>query len=168
MNDDLIQDALDRLHGRYFGKYRGSVTEVDAPTMRIKATVPAVLGETTSGWCMACVPYAGPDVGFVMLPEVGSGVWIEFEAGDVSYPIWTGCYWRAGEVPAKANADIKAVYAKAGSVSLDNNGPSITLEDADGHTVVMESAGITVTAGSSKIAATSSGVSVNDGALEVK
>lgn len=168
MNDDLIQDALDRLHGRYFGKYRGTVTEVDAPTMRIKATVPAVLGETTSGWCMACVPYAGPDVGFVMLPEVGSGVWIEFEAGDVSYPIWTGCYWRAGEVPAKADPDVKAVFTKAGSVALDNNGPSITLEDADGHTLVMESSGATLTVGSSKIAATSSGVSVNDGALEVK
>lgn len=169
INDDLIQDALDRLHGRYFGKYRGTVTEVDAATMRIKASVPAVLGETVSGWCMACVPYAGPDVGFVMLPEVGSGVWIEFEAGDVSYPIWVGCYWRSGEVPAKANADIKAVITKAGSLSLDNSGPSITLEDADGHTLVIESAGVTVTVGSTtKIAATTSGVSVNDGALEVK
>ena len=49
---------------------------------------------------MPCVPYAGPNVGIAFLPEVGSGVWIEFEGGDVSYPIWVGCYWRDGEVPA--------------------------------------------------------------------
>ena len=50
---------------------------------------------------MPCVPYAGPNVGFAFLPEVGSGVWIEFEGGDVSYPIWVGGYWREGEVPCR-------------------------------------------------------------------
>ena len=53
---------------------------------------------------MPCVPYAGPKVGFAFLPEIGSGVWIEFEGGDVSYPIWVGGYWRAGEFPAGAAA----------------------------------------------------------------
>ena len=70
--------------------------------MRIKAKVPAVLGETDTGWCMPCVPYAGPGVGIAFLPEKGSGVWIEFEGGDVSYPIWVGGYWREGEVPSDA------------------------------------------------------------------
>ena len=37
----------------------GIVTDVDASTMRIKAVVPSVLGETETGWCMPCVPYAG-------------------------------------------------------------------------------------------------------------
>lgn len=164
---DLMQDALDRLHGRYFGKFRGRVVEVDAATMRIRATVPAVLGTTTSGWCMACVPYAGPDVGFVMLPEVDSGVWIEFEAGDPSYPIWSGCYWIAGQVPSKAKEDVKAVFTKAGSISFDDGGQIITLEDAGGNTVVMESPGVTITASASKVAVTST-VSINDGAFEVK
>ena len=53
---------------------------------------------------MPCVPYAGPNVGFAFLPEMGSGVWIEFEGGDVSYPIWVGGYWREGEFPADAAA----------------------------------------------------------------
>ena len=28
------------------------------------------------------MPYAGPQVGFLMLPDIGSGVWIEFEGGE--------------------------------------------------------------------------------------
>ena len=84
MNDALLQDLLDHVKHRFYGKYRGIVTDVDASTMRIKASVPAVLPTTPTGWAMPCVPYAGPQVGFLMLPEVGSGVWIEFEGGDVS------------------------------------------------------------------------------------
>ena len=95
MNDQAMMELLDRIRNRFYGKYRGSVTDVDASTLRIKAKVPAVLGDQESGWCMPCVPYAGKNVGMAFLPEQGSGVWIEFEGGDVSYPIWTGCYWRS-------------------------------------------------------------------------
>ena len=152
----------------YLGKYRGSVIDVDAKTMRIKALVPAVLKATPSGWCEPCVPYAGPAVGFVMLPEVGSGVWIEFEGGDPSYPIWVGCYWREGETPPDADADIKAIYAKTGSLAFDNNGAAVTLQDASQHSAVIDSNGVTLTGGAAgKVAVGASSVSVNDGALEV-
>ena len=124
MNDALVLDLLERVKHRFYGKYRGTVTDVDASTMRIKASVPSVLGDIPSGWCMACVPYAGPSVGFVMLPEVGSGVWIEFEGGDVSFPIWVGGYWRTGEVPSDANATAKAIFAKSGALKLDDDAAS--------------------------------------------
>jgi len=153
--------------GPYYGKYRGSVVDVDASTMRLKATVPSVLGDVTSGWCEPCVPYAGPSVGVVMLPEVGSGVWIEFEGGDLSYPIWVGCYWRQGEFPSNANADVKAIYTTTGSLEFDNNGSKVTLQDASQHTAVIDSNGVTLTGGSGKVAVGASSVSVNDGALEV-
>ena len=106
-NDNLLQELADRVRNRFYGKYRGVVINVDASTMRIQASVPAVLPLGTTGWCMPCVPYAGPQVGFLMLPEVGSGVWIEFEGGDVSYPIWTGCFWGAGDIPSTASATTK-------------------------------------------------------------
>jgi len=167
MNDNLLQELADRVRNRFYGKYRGVVVTVDAATMRIQASVPAVLPQGTTGWCMPCVPYAGPQVGFVMLPEVGSGVWIEFEGGDVSYPIWTGCFWGAGEVPSAANADIKSIITTAGSLALDNNASSITLTDAQQNTVVMDSSGITSTSGSSSVAIGAAGVNVNNGALEV-
>lgn len=167
MTEALLTDLLERVKHRFYGKYRGTVTDVDAATMRIKASVPAVLGAVDSGWCEACVPYAGPSVGFVMLPEVGSGAWIEFEGGDVSYPIWVGCYWREGEVPADASATAKAVFAKSGVLTLDDDASAVSLEDADGDKVELTGGAVTITSQSGKVVADSSGVSVNDGALTV-
>ena len=51
---------------------------------------------------MPCAPFAGSGVGFFALPPVGANVWVEFEGGDPDYPIWSGCFWGAGEVPAHA------------------------------------------------------------------
>jgi uncharacterized protein involved in type VI secretion and phage assembly len=167
MNDALLQELLERVRGRYYGKYRGVVVDIDATTMRVKASVPSVLPGAPTGWCMACVSYAGPNVGVVMLPEIGSGVWIEFEGGDVSYPIWTGCFWHAGEVPAQASATVKSLIAASGSLAMDDDAGSITITDKQQNTVVLDSNGVTSTSGSAKVAIGASGVSVNDGALEV-
>jgi uncharacterized protein involved in type VI secretion and phage assembly len=167
MNEALLQDLLDNVKHRFYGKYRGVVTDVDATTMRIKASVPSVLPGMPTGWCTPCVPYAGPQVGFLMLPEVGSGVWIEFEGGDVSFPIWVGCYWNTGDVPSAAAADVKSIITTAGTLSFDNGGSSVTLQDASQDSLVFDSSGATVTAGSGKIEVGASGVSVNSGALEV-
>ncbi len=167
MNDNLLQELADRVRNRFYGKYRGVVTDVDASTMRIQASVPSVLPMGTTGWCMPCVPYAGPQVGFVMLPEVGSGVWIEFEGGDVSYPIWVGGFWGSGDVPSAASATVKSIITSAGSLAMDNDASSITLTDAQQNTVVLDSSGVTSTSGSSSVAIGSAGVNVNNGALEV-
>ncbi len=129
-----------------------SSADVDAATMRIKAMVPSVLGETPTGWCMPCVPYAGPNVGFAFLPEAAAGVWIEFEGGDVSYPIWVGGYWREGEVPGRRRADVKVIVTppRTSSSSTTISG-SITLSDPNGNTVTLDSSGITLANGASTV-----------------
>jgi len=167
MNEMLLQDVLDQMRSRFYGKYRGVVTDVDASTMRIKASVPSVLPGASTGWCAPCVPYAGPQVGFMMLPEVGSGVWIEFEGGDVSFPIWTGCYWSSGDIPSSVSADVKTIVTSAGTLSFDNSNSAVTLAGSSQNTLALDQNGATVTAGSGKIEVGSSGVSVNKGALEV-
>jgi uncharacterized protein involved in type VI secretion and phage assembly len=169
-DDRALEDLLERLRTRFYGKYRGIVTDVDSSTMRIKATVPSVLATKPTAWCMPCVPYAGPQVGFAFLPEIGSGVWIEFEGGDVSYPLWVGCYWRQGEFPADAAADVKVIVTKAPhKVEFDDGQKSITLSDPNGNTVTLDSSGITLANGQSiSVVISSSSVSVNDGALEVQ
>jgi uncharacterized protein involved in type VI secretion and phage assembly len=167
MNDQAIADILDRLRNRFYGKYRGTVTQVDAPTMRIKAKVPSVLADQESSWCVACVPYAGKQVGFAFLPEVGAGVWIEFEAGDVSYPIWTGCYWCTGETPSDAAPGVKVIVTKEHKLLLDDDAPSITLSDSSQNSVALESSGLTLKRGGNQIEISDSEVNVNDGALEV-
>jgi uncharacterized protein involved in type VI secretion and phage assembly len=166
-HDALLHELMDRIRNRFYGKYRGTVTDVDATTMRVKASVPAVLPQGTTGWAMPCVPYAGPQVGFLMLPEVGSGVWIEFEQGEVSYPIWTGCYWSAGDVPSTASATQKTILTAAGSLVMDNDAQSVTLSDAQQNTVVLDASGITSTSGAGSVAIGASGVNINQGAMEV-
>ena len=168
MNDQAITDILDRLRNRFFGKYRGTVTDVDASTLRIKATVPAVLADQPTGWCMPCVPYAGSGVGMAFLPEIGAGVWIEFEGGDVSYPIWVGCYWRDGELPTGAAPDVKVIVTKSGhKLLLDDDAESITLSDPNGNQMTMDSSGINLARGSNSVLISDSEVNVNSGALEI-
>ena len=75
-----------------FGKYRGIVTNVNDPEKlnRIKAIVPQVYGDATveTAWAWPCLPpHTIPSV-----PATGTGVWIEFEGGNVEYPIWSGVW----------------------------------------------------------------------------
>jgi len=168
-NGWLAQAVPEQTRARFYGKYRGIVSDVDASTCRIKAKVPAVLGDADSGWCMPCVPYAGPQVGFAFLPEVGSGVWIEFEGGDVSYPVWVGGYWRDGETPSNVGAHVKVIVTTAPhTLVLDDDQKSITITDSNGNTVTLDAAGITLSKGSQQVVVSDLSVSVNDGALEVQ
>ena len=166
--DGALLDVLERLRNRFFGKYRGVVTDVDAATLRIKASVPAVLGQQPSGWARACVPFAGPNMGIAFLPDTGAGVWIEFEGGDVSYPIWVGCYWHDGEAPSDATESVRAIVTSAGQkFLLDVDGGTITIEDSNGNSITLDSSGLTVQGGGQSVALGSAGVNVNQGALEV-
>jgi hypothetical protein len=99
----IAQD--DKTATRYYGKYRGTVINNIDPQQRgrIMAQVPDVLGLTPSSWAMPCVPMAGKFQGTFMVPQIGAGVWIEFEQGDPDYPIWVGGFWgSAAEVPPQA------------------------------------------------------------------
>ena len=170
MNDQTMADLLERVRHRFYGKYRGTVTDNDDPNRRgrIRANVPAVLGEQVSGWCAPCVPYAGAGVGIAFLPEIGSGVWVEFEGGDVSYPIWSGCYWRDDELPEDVAPAVKVIRTVAGhQILLDDDGSKITVTDPNGNTVTLESSGITLERGANRVKIGDASVSVNDGALEV-
>ena len=168
MNEDLLFELADRLQHRFYGKYRGIVVDVDASTLRIKATVPAVLGTTPSGWCQPCVPYAGPNVGFFFLPEPGAAVWIEFEGGDVSYPIWVGCFWRAGELPAEASPTVRGIVTAAPHQLLfDDDAGEVSLGDSNGGTVVLDSSGVTTARGSKTVAVTDASVALNSDAFKV-
>jgi uncharacterized protein involved in type VI secretion and phage assembly len=165
--DYLLYDLADRVRNRYFGKYRGVVTQVDAATMRLKARVSAVLGDQESGWAMPCVPYAGPQVGIAFLPEVNSGVWIEFEGGDVSFPIWVGCYWRSGEFPPEAKADAKTIISKSVKIVLDDGNSKSSWTDGNSNSITLDSDGIAAERESQSVKIQST-VSVNSGALEVQ
>jgi hypothetical protein len=90
---------------KFYGKYRGTVINTIDPLQlgRIQAMVPDVSGFIPTSWCMPCVPIAGKQMGTFMVPQIGAGVWIEFEQGDPDYPIWVGGFWGiVAEVPPAA------------------------------------------------------------------
>jgi hypothetical protein len=85
----------------FFGKYRGVVVKNRDPQEmgRVQVQVPALLGVTTT-WAMPSVPCNLPKKVGSALPKIGAGVWIEFEAGDPGFPVWTGCWFKStAEVP---------------------------------------------------------------------
>ena len=108
---------------QYWGKYRGSVVDNEDPLMlgRLQVSVPQILGEVSSAWAMPCLPYAGQEVGFCMMPPIGAALWVEFEGGDPDYPIWTGCYWREGERPIAAEGpSMKVIRTDSCQLLLDD------------------------------------------------
>ena len=157
---------------RYHGKYRGIVTDNQDPNNlgRLKARVPEVLADVETGWALPSAPYSGEGSGLYTVPEPGTGIWIEFEAGDVSRPIWTGCWWSTDQLPDQATPPIKVLKTVAGhTITLDDTDGSEKIEvtDKNGAKIVMDQSGIEITKGAQKVKLSQSSVSVNDGALEV-
>lgn len=140
---EIMCEMLDVMEGSFFGKYRGLVKENRDPTGRgrLKVIVPAVMGEKEI-WALPCAPYAGNNMGLYAMPEKDTGVWIEFEAGDPSYPIWVGCFWADGQAPknergAEAAPPLKIIRSQKGlMVTLDDQQQVITLSDKDGSNLV--------------------------------
>jgi hypothetical protein len=91
----------------YFGKYRGMVVNNIDPLGigRLQVQVPDVAGLVPTTWAMPCMPFAGKQMGAWFIPQINSGVWVEFEQGDPDYPIWTGGFWGlVAQVPILATA----------------------------------------------------------------
>ncbi len=161
------------MSGPFYGKFRGVVTDNRDPLFlgRVRARVQDVLGDNNSGWALPSLPYAGRGVGLFLVPPVDASVWIEFEHGDPDYPIWTGCFWSQGELPATpAVAEMKVLKTDAGTITI-NDLPGIggiTIETSAGMKIVINMQGIEINDGiGGSIKLTGPQVSINDGALEV-
>ena len=157
----------------FYGKYRGKVESNVDPMMlgRIQVSVPAVLGAGSLSWAMPCTPYGGSGVGFFAVPPVGANVWVEFESGDPDYPIWTGCFWETGEVPAvPAQAGIKVLKTDATTITISDL-PGVaggTIETTMGTKISMTAQVVEIANGKgASIRLTGPQVSINNGALEV-
>ncbi len=160
----------------FYGKYRGRVENNVDPLMlgRMQVSVPDVLGDIKQAWANPCVPYAGDGVGLFAIPPVGAHVWVEFEGGDPDHPIWVGCFWCAGQVPATPASPTTKVF-KTEHVTLtimDTPGGGLTLEvDPPASTtplkLTMNGQGIEISNTASTIKITPASVSINDGTLEI-
>jgi uncharacterized protein involved in type VI secretion and phage assembly len=165
---------------KYYGKYRGTVLNNIDPLQigRIQAIVPDVSALLPTSWALPCVPIAGKQMGTFMVPQVGAGVWIEFEQGDPDYPIWTGGFWGiVAEVPTLALAGIPAspnivlqTTAQNAIVISDLPGPTggIMLKSTTGATIIVNDTGIYIQNGKgASLIMTGPTVTINNGALTV-
>jgi len=166
--------------GPLTGKYRGTVVNNVDPlqTGRLQVLVPDVSNVMLSSWATPCVPVAGIQHGQFMVPPPGAGVWVEFEQGDVEYPIWVGCFWgNAGEVPALARIIPPGMSGFAFQTMLQNGivisdipGPTggIMLKSATGAALIVNDTGIYLQNGKgASIMLVGPTVTVNQGALVV-
>lgn len=165
------------MNGPYYGKYRGKVAANTDPLQlgRVQVTCPAVLGDGRLAWALPCTPYAGPGVGFFAVPPVGADVWVEFECGDPDHPIWAGCFWSTGQVPARpALATTKMLKTDgltltvndlpgAGGLTLEVSSPAVAVP----MTISLTSSGIQISTGKASVKLDPLSVSVNNGALKV-
>lgn len=105
---------LERYKNRWFGKYRAFIRDNNDPERlgRCRLEIPAVLGtgeDNWSNWAYPCFPYGGSeDMGMFLIPEEGATVWVEFEGGEVQYPIWVGV-WPAMSDPGEQPEESKRV-----------------------------------------------------------
>lgn len=133
-----------RRTARYYGKYRGVVSDNGDPRNmgRIKARVNELLGNVETGWALPCAPYASNGEGHYTVPPVGAGVWVEFESGDLSRPIWSGCWWAESQLPAdnggtSATPPLKIIRSEKGlMVTMDDGSQTVTVSDSSGSNMV--------------------------------
>jgi len=108
----------------YHGPFRGKVVAVDPARCQVQVMVPEVSGDAALplAWPRLPAPSgiddAGKPYGAKVLPPIGSAVWVEFEGGDPSYPVWAGGWWGADEMPevlAKHAENRAGLIARSGS-----------------------------------------------------
>jgi type VI secretion system (T6SS) baseplate-like injector VgrG len=168
--DEIVERIVDRTATSYFGKYRGIVTDVGDPNneCRIRATVPAVLGEQACGWAMPAAPFAGDGHGMVMLPKVGSGVWIEFEGGRLDNPIWSGAWWASGQRPNPQGDGVRVIVSEKGhKLVLDDDADEVKLIHGSGPQIKMTGTEIVITCGACEIKISNDNISLNNGLIKV-
>ena len=163
----------------YFGKYRATVLNNVDPMFqgRIQVQLGDRYGLFPSTWAMPAFPFAGKGNGMVALPQLGSAVWVEFEAGDPDYPIWTGAFWPdaggfpplalAAATPVTPNIHFQTVTGTSVTLS-DNPAQQVFIKTVTGAMVMIGAAGVTIMNGQgASIAMVGPSVIINNGALTI-
>ncbi|HYH78815.1 MAG TPA: phage baseplate assembly protein V [Longimicrobium sp.] len=163
---------------------------------RVKVSLPwspDAEGEAYEAWARLATLMAGNDRGSWFVPDVNDEVLVVFAGGDPRFPCVVGCLWNGEDAPPETMDGggrnyLKVLKSRNGvMVTLDDHdgqekliletpggctvtlqdGPgTITVEDSNGNSVKLESAGITVTA-AAKVTVQAGTVEVSAGSVSV-
>jgi uncharacterized protein involved in type VI secretion and phage assembly len=181
---------------RAYGVYPALVSNIVDPDGlgRVEVALPKSAASSAERvWARLATLMAGPKSGTWFVPSVGDEVLVCFEAGDPRKPYVVGSLWNRTNPPpetidaAGAN-DVKAIHSANGitialddqdghealvlrtpggqKLTLSDGPPRIKAKDANGNSVVLEPAGITVTA-AAKVTVTASEATISAGMLKV-
>lgn len=124
---------------KYYGKFKAFVRDNNDPERRgrLRVYCPMLMGPEDVearwiGWAEPCLPWIGglPSLDFgspYVRGQNGNddiGVWLEFQGGELDYPIWTGCFIVAPTATdSRAQVPLSDVTGQVGgSVIANPNG----------------------------------------------
>ena len=120
-----MDPVSEEMRGRFFGMYLAYVVDRMEPTQegRVRLWCPSVLsGEKTEKNCW--LPWANPSANGLDVPELGAAVWVAFEGGYPSHPVYFPGIIIDGETPKAGTGGedwpLEVSYTSGGS------GPPIT------------------------------------------
>lgn len=97
---DLVYLGLEAM-GRYYSSYMGYVADRDDPENlnRLRLIIPGVSGtEVYDYWALPKGLFSGEGYGVQIIPQKGDVVWVEFQNGHPSKPMWHMGYRARNEI----------------------------------------------------------------------
>lgn len=149
-------------------------------------------GHDGAVWARVACAFAGNNRGAFLIPDVGDEVLVIFVNGDARYPIVVGGLWNGSDIAPESisgGRNVRKVIRSKNGVKLTlededgqekfivetpgaqkitlKDGPGqITIEDSNGNSIKLESAGITITA-AAKVTINAAQVAVSAGMVQV-
>lgn len=122
----IVHQGIEAL-GRFYSIYRAIVVQNDDPlaSNRLKVAIPGIQGGMTL-WALPRNQHGSEQTGFKYLaPAIGDVVYVSFEGGDPSKPLWEYHSWASGQMPKGLDAPYLCGF-------ITPNGISVIFDDSSG------------------------------------
>lgn len=127
----ITEDGIEGI-GRYYSVYRGIVVDnedIEKNMNRIKVCVPEVMGGSF-GWAYPRGQHGSADSGFKFLaPKIGDTVFVTFECGDPTKPLWEYHGWALQQIPEPLSGPNKMgiVTPEGNVIVIDDDEGTLTM-----------------------------------------
>jgi len=148
MFKDLINNGFE-FYKKYYSSYRGLVVGFDDPLElgRVRVIVPEIHGRSATGflaWNKG--EWKGVDSGIQIPLTKGDMVWVEFEYGNASYPLYSYGHRHKGNTkPEEFTEEVYGIKTPKGiTITCDDEHDLITVTNADGMHLIIDKGVITL------------------------